>query len=160
MASKSTALGRQAYGSSRSSYHATGVRKSRWQARPSEPMGPRSRQSEWQAEVLADVAARRTVRQLDAESYAARDDRELQAPNKHPSQLGDEEQPPFLGHDKELPVSILEGTSRHRPSGCVQMTPTALLCIRIGVASQGDDAFKEVGRRAGNRQRIPAQLVR
>ena len=55
-------------GASRSSKAATGVRKSRGLARPLAPIGPSSGRRKHGAVILADIAARRAVEQLDAEA--------------------------------------------------------------------------------------------
>ena len=73
---------------SRSSKAATGVRKSRGLARPLAPIGAEFGQPERRAVVLADVAARLLVRQLDAELDAARNDGDLAGRDVENAELG------------------------------------------------------------------------
>ena len=78
-------------------------------------------QAEAGAVVLADVAARRAVRQLDAEAHAARDDDDLLRLGVDHAELGDEALPALLRHDQHLAVGVVEDAVAHRAVGGVEV---------------------------------------
>ena len=66
------------------------------------------------AEVLADVAARLRVEQLDAESNAARDDDDLLRLGVDRAKLGDEALPAQLRDDEQFAIGVVERALLHR----------------------------------------------
>jgi hypothetical protein len=85
-----------------------------------EPIGP-SPAAEVGAEVLADVAARAAVRQLEPEAQAARDDDDLLRLGLDHAELGDEAMAAGLRHEQHLAVGVVEAAASHRPVGRVQV---------------------------------------
>ena len=95
-------------------------------ARIGEPVGTdrtEIRQAQRRAEVLAYVAARRSVRQLDAEAQAARHHGDLERRDVEHAELGGQSQPSLLRHDEQLAVGVVEealaaSIGWRRTSGC------------------------------------------
>ena len=71
-------------------------------------------QAEVGAEVLADVAARLTVEQLDSKANAARDDDDLLRLDVDRAELGDEALAAVLRDDEQLAVGVVERALLHR----------------------------------------------
>ena len=71
-------------------------------------------QRERAAVVLAEIAARRAVRQLDAKLDAARDHRDLAGLDVDDAELGAEPQPALLRHEQQLAVGVVEVLVLHR----------------------------------------------
>jgi hypothetical protein len=69
-------------------------------------------------------------------------------------------QAPLLRHDEEFTIGIAEPPIRHVAIGDVDMDADSALGLRRSIAGHGVDAFDEIHGRCGNRQRIPAQLIR
>ena len=71
-------------------------------------------QREAAAVVLADVGARRTVDQLDAEDHAARNDADFARLDLDHAELGAEAQRALLRDDEQLAVRVAEVLAHHR----------------------------------------------
>ncbi|MNN40485.1 hypothetical protein D3C81_1545620 [compost metagenome] len=71
------------------------------------------------AEVLADVATARAVRQLDTEADAARNHRDLLRFDLDHAQLGQQAQAAQLRHDQQLAVGVVEVAANHVTVGGV-----------------------------------------
>src|ERR1700739_3955858 len=78
---------------------------------------PEVREPEQGAKVLAHVAARRALEQLDSEAHPARDDRDLQRAYRDATELGREQQGPLLRNDQQLPVTIVREAPAHGAGG-------------------------------------------
>ena len=65
-----------------------------------------------------------------------------------------------LGNDEQLAVGGIEETIVHRGVRGINVNGHALLHRRVAIAAKRDDAVDEVRLLFGNRQRIPAQLIR
>src|SRR4029078_8920886 len=88
---------------------------------------PQVRQLERRAEVLADIAARLGVEELDPEAQAARNHDDLLRRRRDAPELGVEAQPALLRNDKELAVGIVEKTVAHRTIRRVQVDAASVL---------------------------------
>jgi hypothetical protein len=110
--------------------------------------------------ILADIAARRPVRQLDAEPQAARDHHNLPGRRFDHAQLGDKAGAALLRHDQHFAVGIVEAAIGHRAVGGVDVDCHADLGRHVAVAAERDDAGDEVGGLFRNRYRAPTQLRR
>ena len=117
-------------------------------------------QRELGAVVLADIAARRSVDQLDLEHQAARQDADLARLDLDHAHLGDEAHAAHLRHDQQLAVGVEEmivdhvGGWRHRhapPCRSGRSTSPAVVMVRM-------PARKSVGS-VGHRHRVPAILA-
>ena len=117
-------------------------------------------QLERRAVVLADIAARRAVGQLDPKAHAARDHDDLLRLGVDHAELGDEALAPELRHDQQLAVGAVEDAPLHRLVRGVQVHRRTGLRMRVAVAGHRHEAVDEVGRLRRQRQRVPAQLVR
>jgi hypothetical protein len=111
------------------------------------------------AEVLAHVAARRAVEQLDAEAHAARDHHDLLRLGLDHAQFGGKAQPALLQHDQQLAVGAVKVAIDHRAVARIQVDRAAALGVRIAGAGEGHETFNEIRWRRRDGQRIPAQLV-
>ncbi len=120
---------------------------------------PQLRQAQQGAVVLADIAARRPIHQVDPEAHAAGDDRDLQRRHLKDPHLGDQPKPPFLGDHQQLPVGVEEHLAGHRAVGEVEVRGQSRALARPAGACQGDQAFDEVLRRIRRGGRVPAQAV-
>ena len=129
-----------------------------WRGRSSR--SGRGRAGERRAEVLADVAARGAVDELDAEAHAARHDGDLLRLDVDEADLGREAEPPLLRHDQQLAVGVREEPIGHRPVRGVDVDAAAALRLGIAVAGHRDQALDEVRGLGRDRERIPAELVR
>ena len=136
-----------------------GVRKSRRLASPLEPSGPSSG-SRSMAVILADIAARRSIRQFDAEAKPARDNDDLAGRRLDNAKLGDETGAALLRHDEHFAVRIVKVTVDHRAVGGVDVDRHAGLRRHVAIAAERHDAFDKVGGLVRNRKRAPAQLRR
>jgi hypothetical protein len=72
-------------------------------------------QPERRAVVLAHVAARLAVGQVDGEAHAARDHRDLGRRDVDQPELGRDLEPSVLGDDQKLAVGVVEVAVLHRP---------------------------------------------
>ena len=124
------------------------------------PIGPEFRKAKRQAVVLADVSARLLLQQLNAEFDAARNHANLARSDIQNAEFGVEAQRSQLRHNQQLAVGVIEETVLHRGVGRVEMNRDAGLHRRVAIAAERDDAVDEVGLLFGERQRIPAQLIR
>ena len=132
-------------------------------ARVGKPVGaewPELRQPQHGAIVLADVAARRPVRQLHPETQAARNDHDLAGRSLDDAKLGDEARAALLRDDQHFPVGIVEAAVGHRAVGGIDMDRHADLRRHVAIAAEGHQTFNEIGGLLRNRQRAPAQLRR
>ncbi len=120
---------------------------------------PQLGQAQQGAIVLADIAARRAIGQLDPEAHPARDHRDLQGLQGQDTHLGDQPQPALLGDDQQLAVGVEEDPIGHRTVGEIEVGRQPRAFGRRSRAGQGDQALDEVLRRIGDRWRIPAQAV-
>ncbi len=100
------------------------------------------------AEVLGDVAARLAIEQLDAETDAARNHRDLLRLDIEYAELGRDAQPALLRHDQQLAVGVVEEAALHRAVGGVDMDAAAGLRRRAAVAGHREQAIDEIRRRA------------
>jgi hypothetical protein len=119
------------------------------------------RQAQQGAEVLAHIAARRPVRQIDGEAHAARDHGDLLGFELDQAEFGGDREPALLGHDQQLAVGGIEIAAAHRLVGCVQVDRAAGHRGGRAVAGHGDHAVDEIGGDGvgRDRQRAPAHLV-
>ena len=118
------------------------------------------RQPQHGAVILADIAARRSVRQFDPETQAARHHDDLAASRFDNAELGDETGASLLRYDQHFAVGIVEAAIRHRAVGGIDVDRHADLDGDVAVAAERDDALDEIGRLLRNRKRRPAQLRR
>jgi hypothetical protein len=121
---------------------------------------PQVRQLEHGAKVFADIAACDTIRQADTEADTARNQGNFLRFHVEYAKLGFNMQAPLLRHDEEFTIGIAEPPIRHVAIGDVDMDADSALGLRRSVTGHGVDAFDEIHGRCGNRQRIPAQLIR
>ena len=121
---------------------------------------PQVGQPQQRAVILADVAARGRVEQLDAEADSARDDDDFLRLDVDASELGCTTQAPLLRDDEELAVGIVEKAIGHRRVCGVHVDAAAALRRGISVAGHGDESVDKIGCGLRQRQRIPAQLIR
>src|SRR5581483_9687326 len=70
-------------------------------------------QTEHRTVVLADVAARRALRQLGAEAHPAREERDLAGRDREAAELGEELERPRLRNDQQLAVRVVEDAVLH-----------------------------------------------
>jgi hypothetical protein len=123
------------------------------------------RQPQRRPEVLADIAARDPIGQRDPEADPARDHRDLVRLDLEHAELGRDVQASLLRHDQQLAIGVVEEPAVHVAVGRVQVDADARLRHRSAIAGQREQAVDEIHRRGlpastGQRQRIPAQLVR
>ena len=118
------------------------------------------RQPQRDAVILADIAARRPVRQLDAKAQAARNDDDLAGRRLDDAELGDEARAAELRHDQHFAVGIVEAAIGHRAVGGIDVHAHADLRGDVAVAAHGHHALDKVGGLLRNRDRAPAQLRR
>ena len=114
---------------------------------------------EGRAVVLADVAARRAVRQIDAELDAARDDADLAGRDIEDAEFGGDAQASLLRDDQQFAIGVVEVARLHGGVGGVEVHGHAGLRGRVAAAGNGYQAVDEIGGRLGDGKRIPAQLV-
>ncbi|MNM86767.1 hypothetical protein D3C81_989290 [compost metagenome] len=117
-------------------------------------------QLEQRAVVLADIAARLAVRQLHAETHAARDHDDLLRFHFQAAQLGHHQQAPLLRHDQHLAVGVVEEAVMHRLVGQVQVDAATGHRFRAAITGHRHDAVDKVGRHGRHGRRAPAHLVR
>ena len=92
---------------------------------------PALRQREGAAVILAEIAARGAVRNLDAEFHAARDHGDLAGLDVDAAEFGDEAQIALLRHEHHLAVGIVEMLIDHRFGDEIDMRGHAgLACWR------------------------------
>ncbi len=117
---------------------------------------PAFRQRERAAVVFAQVAARRTVAELDPNLDAARDHRALAGFDVDDAELGPQPQLALLLDEQHLAVGVVEVLVLHRARDEIHVRAHAGL--RAGVAGGGDraHALEKRLRRLRERQRIPA----
>ena len=116
------------------------------------------RQAKQGAVIFADIATRLTVGQRDAKPHPTRDHRDLQGCDIDPAQLGIDRQPPLLGDDQHLAVGGEEGAC-HVAIGDIAVDADAALFRDVPGAAVARQTVDPVGRRVGQRQRIPAHPV-
>jgi hypothetical protein len=106
--------------------------------------------------VLAHVAARRPVGQLDADLDAARNDRHLAGCDVDDAELGPQPQRPRLRHEEQLAVGVVEVLVHHRTRHEVDVR--AHPGLRAGITGGRDraHAVDERHRLLGQRHRAPA----
>ncbi|MGX1210084.1 hypothetical protein AB7M42_000349 [Bradyrhizobium diazoefficiens] len=119
---------------------------------------PALRQREGAAVVLAEITARRPVRNLDAEFYAARDHHDLAGLGVDAAELGDEAQVPLLEHEHQLAVGIVEMLVHHRLGDEIDMRGHAGLRIDVAGRRHGLHALNEGHLLLRHRRRVPAHL--
>ncbi|CAM2144933.1 hypothetical protein PT2222_160209 [Paraburkholderia tropica] len=117
------------------------------------------RQAQQRAEVLAEIAARRAVRQIDREAHAARNHGDFERLDVELAHFRANRQAPFLRHDQQFAIGIEEEAVGHRAVGRVEMDRATAHRRRRAVARHRHPAVDEVGRRGRHRQRVPAQLI-
>jgi hypothetical protein len=108
--------------------------------------------------VLAYVAARRAVDQLDLELDTARHDADLAGLDLDPAELGEEAQPTLLRHHQQLAVGIIEVVVRHRLGGEVDVRGHAGLGVDVARGRHRAQAREERELLLRDRHRAPAQL--
>ncbi len=97
--------------------------------------GSKLGQAESGAVILADIAPRLAVRQIDAELDAARHDRDLAGRRFERAKLGAQKNAALLRHEQKLAVAIGEVALAHRAAGEIAMDGDA--DARRGVAVAG-----------------------
>ena len=115
--------------------------------------------AERRAIALADIAARRAVRQIDAELDAARDHADLPGRDLEHAELGGEARAPLLRHEQQFAIGVVEIARLHRRVGGVNMHRHAGLRGRVAAARDRHQALDEIGGRLGDRKGIPAELI-
>ncbi len=121
--------------------------------------GPKLRQAEAGAIVLADIAARGVLGQLHAEPYAAGNDPDLQRPDLQDAHLGDQAKAALLGNDQELAVGVEENPARHRSVGQIEVRRHARAQRRRSRSGHGHQPVDEVLRMVRRGGRVPSQPV-
>jgi hypothetical protein len=86
---------------------------------------PEIRQAQRRAEILAHIAARGAVRQLDAKAQAARQDGDLQRFDVQDAEFRQQPQPPLLRHHQHFRIGVVEIAPAHRPVGDVPVDRAA-----------------------------------
>ena len=120
---------------------------------------PALRQREGAAVILAEIAARRAGRNLDAEFHAARDHGDLAGLDVDAAEFGDEAQIALLRHEHHLAVGIVEMLVDHRFGDEIDMRGHAGLGIGVARRGHGLHALQEGLVLLRDRRRIPAQLL-
>ena len=119
-------------------------------ARVGQPEGadrPELRQPQMLPVVLADVAARLPIDQLDTERHAPRHEADLAGRHVQHAQLGVDDQRTQLRHDQQFAVRVVEVAIGHRLVRGVDVDGGALLEDRAAVAAKRGDAVHEIGGR-------------
>ncbi len=121
---------------------------------------PQVRQPQGRAEILAKIATRRAIRQLDPETQPARNDHNLLRLDLDQTQFGSHAQPSLLRDDEQLGIRVVEKTIRHGAIGDVPVDGASRLRLGRAVTTDGTHACDEIGWLLGNRQGTPAQRIR
>ena len=120
---------------------------------------PELRQAKQGAIVLADVAARRLVKQFDPKLHAARDHAHLAGRQRQHAQLGEDRQATVLRHEQQLSVGVIEHPVDHRAIGKVEMHGDPLAHGHVAIAGDRDEPVQEVPGRITDLDRVPAEPV-
>jgi hypothetical protein len=115
-------------------------------------------QGELGAVVLADVAARRPVDQLDLEHQPARQNGDLARDDLDYPHFGDQPQAAHLRHHQHFAVGVEEVVADHRRVGDIDMCRHAGLPQHVAGCGHGVHAGDEIGWRVRHRHRVPAVL--
>ncbi|MNL25840.1 hypothetical protein D3C87_1473360 [compost metagenome] len=118
------------------------------------------RQLEQRAVVLADIAARGAVRQVDAEAHATRNHNDLLRFHRQPAHFRRQQQAALLRHDQHLAIGVVEVAVLHRLVGQVQVDAATGHRFRAAITGHRHDAVDKVGRHGRHGRRAPAHLVR
>jgi len=118
-------------------------------------------QAEGRAEVFAHIAARLAIWQGHAEAHAAGDHGDFLRFQLDQAQFRGNRQPAFLRHDQQFAIGRIEETL-HRAVCRVHVDGAAAHRFGAAIAGHRLPAIDEVRwrRAVGQRQRVPAQLVR
>ena len=109
--------------------------------------------------ILAHVAARGSIGQLDPKRNAARDDDDFTGLGQDDAHLGHEAQPPLLRHDQHLAIGVPEHLVGHRAGSDVDVRRHPRLRAGITRRRDGVHAFNEGVRSPGHRWWPPTQLA-
>nr|GFA26844.1 hypothetical protein [Tanacetum cinerariifolium] len=120
--------------------------------------GAEVRQAQYTAVVLANIAARRAVEQLDAEFQATGQDNDLLRFDLQQPQFAGDAQSTLLRHHQPLAVGI-EECPLHGAVGRVDVDAYAFSLFGTGSASQGVQTVDEVSGFSRNVERVPAQAI-
>ena len=116
------------------------------------------RQVEGRAVILAQIAARRAVRQVDGDLDAARDHGEVAGREVERAAFGAQADVAGLRQQHHLGVGVAEIAPLHRGVGAVQVDRQAGPGAHVAVPDIARHAVEEVGGRLGHRLRRPAAL--
>ena len=113
-------------------------------------------QGEGAAVVLAEIAACRSVDQLDAELHAARDDGHLARFDVDDPELRPKTQGALLGHEQQFAIGVVEVLVDHGPRCQVHMRAHPRLAAGIAGRRHRAHTFEERLWPVRQRDRIPA----
>ena len=117
-------------------------------------------QPERRTEILADVAASATRLHIHSKAQAARNDCDFLGLQIDAAELGAKSQCSELRHDQQFAVRTVEAAVAHRLIGRIEMNAATPMRFGRAVFCDGQETVDKIRRRGGQRQRIPAQLVR
>ena len=116
------------------------------------------RQREGAAVILAQISARRTACDLDAEFHAARNHHDFAGFGIDPAEFGDETQGSLLRHEQHFTVGIVEMLIDHRFGDEKDVSSHASLRVDVSRRGHGLHALQEGHVLFRDRRRVPAQL--